>query len=179
LARTEPSPADPSIAYPAEPSSHQPEQPGDRAREVRVLVADDEADIRLVVATTLTAEGLTVVADAVDGHDAVVSWRVHQPDVVVMDVRMPGMSGLEAAETMLDERRDQPIVLFSAGLDGPVRARAVELGISACLDKNEIRQLPGLVRDLGLDRMPEPATDRYAGGAASGPPDQIRPGTRR
>ena len=64
---------------------------------VRVIVADDQELVRIGLRTLLDSEdGLTVVAEAADGLAAVEQTRIHRPDVVLMDVRMPGIDGIEA-----------------------------------------------------------------------------------
>jgi len=67
------------------------------------------------------------------------------PDVIILDNRMPNRSGLEVAEDILTERPEQRIVLFSAFLDDQVRGQARELGIAACLTKEDVAQLPELI----------------------------------
>ena len=64
---------------------------------IRVVVADDQALVRSGFAMILGAEpGIEVVAEAADGAEALAAARLHQPDVVLMDIRMPGMDGIEA-----------------------------------------------------------------------------------
>ncbi|WP_069170185.1 response regulator [Streptomyces griseus] len=68
---------------------------------IRVLIADDEPMIRAGVRAVLsTAADIDVVAEAADGHDAVERVRLHRPAVAVLDIRMPGMSGIEAAASI-------------------------------------------------------------------------------
>lgn len=56
--------------------------------------------------------------------------------MVILDNRMPGLSGMEVAERLLAERPSQIIVLYSAYLDADIRARAAEVGITACVSKD-------------------------------------------
>ena len=64
---------------------------------IRVVVADDQALVRSGFAMILAAEpGIDVVAEAADGAEALAAARLHRPDVVLMDIRMPGMDGIEA-----------------------------------------------------------------------------------
>lgn len=118
----------------------------------RLLIADDEEDMRLLLRMVirLANEGLEVTDEASNGRDAVdLALGAATPhDVIVLDNRMPGMSGLEAAIEILRQRPGQPIVLYSAHLDERVRADAAAAGIRACLMKNDIEQLPDLVREL-------------------------------
>jgi YesN/AraC family two-component response regulator len=111
---------------------------------MRVLIVDDEEDMRALVRATIEVanEGLTVAAEAADGETAVSIVREQHPEVVVLDQRMPGVTGLEAARRILDEHPEQAIVLFSAYLDGDVVRAAQRMGVRMCLSKDNIRQLP-------------------------------------
>jgi CheY-like chemotaxis protein len=119
-----------------------------------LLVVDDEADIRLLVRSVMDLAGdrFVIVAEARDGIEAVDRWRgldgPPSPDFIILDNRMPNRTGLEVAEAILRERPDQRIVLFSAFLDDRVRAEASALGITACLTKEDVGQLPELLDDL-------------------------------
>jgi response regulator NasT len=82
---------------------------GPRAR--RVLIAEDEAIIRMDLREMLTEEGFDVVAEASDGNEAVRLAREHSPDLVVLDIKMPGMDGIRAAEVITRERLAAVLVL--------------------------------------------------------------------
>ena len=116
-----------------------------------VLVVDDESDMRLLVQAIIDAanEGLRVVGEASSGGEAIERWRETGPDVILLDQRMPDMTGIETAEAILAEQPDQNIVLFSASLDDAVVRRASELGIRACLPKNDVTQVPDAIRRFG------------------------------
>src|SRR5687768_17066151 len=98
-------------------------------RSNRALIVDDDDDLRFLVRTIIEAanEGLSVAGEARDGDEAVDQWRTHRPDVVVLDYRMPGRTGLEVAAEILAEQPDQSIILFSAYLDDETRQRAGDL----------------------------------------------------
>jgi CheY-like chemotaxis protein len=119
-----------------------------------MLIVDDELDMRMLVRLVIEManNGLTIVGEAGDGAEALQVWRDLDgppvPDVVILDNRMPELSGLEVAQQILAERPDQLIVLYSAFLDESVRARAAELGVSRCVSKHELERLPSLIREL-------------------------------
>ena len=81
----------------------------------KILIAEDEKDIRELISFSLNFAGFEVVA-AVDGQDAVEKALQEKPDLIMMDVRMPRMTGYEACAKMkgMDELKDIPIVFLSA-----------------------------------------------------------------
>ena len=117
-----------------------------------VLVADDEPDIRELARVLLEMDGFDVVAEAVDGQQALEKYAGLNPppvpSVVLLDNRMPRLGGLETAEQILGRHPDQCVVLFSAHLDASVTSRARELGVAACVSKVDTAKLPRILRDL-------------------------------
>jgi CheY-like chemotaxis protein len=78
-----------------------------------VLIVDDELDIRLVVRVFVTSMGHEIVAEATNGHEAIEMARLHQPEAIVLDVMMPGMTGLEALPEIRNACPDATVVIFS------------------------------------------------------------------
>ncbi len=105
--------------------------PKDRAR---VLVAEDEALIRLDLVELLTAEGYQVVGEAGDGEQALAMARELEPDLVVMDVKMPKMDGISAASAIAEERI-APVVMLTAFSQRELVERAREAGAMAYVVK--------------------------------------------
>ncbi|MFP5322569.1 MAG: response regulator transcription factor [Acidimicrobiia bacterium] len=115
---------------------------------VRVLIADDNFDMRLLVRATLGGDArVDVVAEAEDGDAAVAEFRRSQPDVCVLDYRMPGLTGLEAGRQILDESPDTKVLLFSAYLTPEITDAADRLGMR-CLRKDLFMDLPNAVVEL-------------------------------
>lgn len=110
----------------------------------RALIVDDEEDIRFLIRLTieLANEGLAVSGEAASGAAAIESWHAERPEVIVLDNRMPGMSGLEVAEKILSEDPEQSIILYSAYLDEETVAEAARIGIRQCLAKGDYSKLP-------------------------------------
>ena len=101
---------------------------------MRVLVAEDETIIRLDLKALLERAGFEVCAEARDGEEAVELARSEQPDVAVLDVKMPKLDGIEAARRILDERPIPIVMLTAYGQDELVQ-RAVEAGVFGYLVK--------------------------------------------
>ena len=104
------------------------------ARPTRVVVAEDEAIIRLDLKEMLEEEGLDVVGEAGDGDAALRLARDHSPDLVIMDIKMPGMDGLSAAERIVDEELAAVLILTAFSQDALVK-RAAEAGAMGYLVK--------------------------------------------
>jgi AmiR/NasT family two-component response regulator len=101
---------------------------------MRILVAEDETIIRLDLRDLLVRSGFDVVAEARDGEEAVALAREHEPDLAIMDVKMPRLDGIEAARRILDER-PIPIVMLTAYGQDELVSRAVEAGVFGYLVK--------------------------------------------
>jgi CheY-like chemotaxis protein len=104
---------------------------------VRVLVVDDTDHVRAMLVEMLRLDGFDVVAHCGEGAEAVAQATATDPDVVVLDLRMPDMDGLDTARQIRELRPHQPIVLYTAYLDGRVEADAHAAGIDVCLAKVE------------------------------------------
>jgi DNA-binding response OmpR family regulator len=120
----------------------------------RVLVIDDEAPIRLLCRVNLEAEGMEVL-EAADGPSGLETARAELPDVILLDVMMPGLDGWRVAEELLDDERTEgiPIVFLTARAELRDRARGIDLGGVDYVTKpfNPVDLAP-LVRQL-LDRV--------------------------
>lgn len=112
-------------------TSDQPSHPTTRPR---VLVAEDEALIRLDLVELLDEQGYEVVGEAADGETAVSLARELEPDLVVMDVKMPKQDGIEAARIIAEERV-APVVMLTAFSQRELVERAREAGAMAYVVK--------------------------------------------
>jgi response regulator NasT len=101
---------------------------------VRILVAEDETIIRLDLRALLEQAGYDVCGEARDGVEAIELARELEPDLAVMDVKMPRLDGIEAARRILEER-PIPIVIVTAYGQDEVVSRAVEAGVFGYLVK--------------------------------------------
>jgi DNA-binding response OmpR family regulator len=116
----------------------------------KVLVIDDEAPIRLLCRVNLEAEGMTVI-EAADGPSGLEQAREENPDVVLLDVMMPGLDGWKVAEHLLEDERTSsiPIIFLTARAEFRDRAKGLDIGGIDYVTKpfNPLDLAP-LVRDL-------------------------------
>ena len=134
------------------------------AEATRVLVIDDEPPIRLLCRVNLEAEGMAVL-EAADGTRGLDLAREEQPDVVLLDVRMPGLDGWRVAEELLEDERTCgiPIIFLTARAEFRDRARGLDIGGVDYVTKpfNPL-ELASLVRGL-LDRIDRGERDDLRG----------------
>lgn len=104
----------------------------DRAR--RVLIAEDEAIIRMDLREMLEEEDYEVVAEAADGFEAIEFARDYDPDLVILDIKMPGMDGIRAAEIITREQI-APVLILTAFSQRDLAAQAAQAGAMAYLVK--------------------------------------------
>lgn len=152
---------------------------------MRVLLADDHALFRAGLASLLNAWGMEVVGEASSGSEAVAQARLLKPDLIFMDVEMPGGNGLEATREIKAESPDMTIIMLTVSEDDRHLFEAVKSGADGyllkSLEEEEFADLvrrvgdgepvfsPGLARKLLLefadpsgqsDRLPDALTDR-------------------
>ncbi len=146
----------------------------------RVIIADDESVIRMDLREMLTHLNYLVVGDAGDGLSAVNMARQLKPDVVIMDIKMPDMDGIEAA-TILTQEKIAPVLLLTAYAQRDLVDRAKEAGVVGYLVKpfreqeivpaieialarfNEFRELEKEVGDLNETLETRKVVDRAKG----------------
>jgi DNA-binding NarL/FixJ family response regulator len=123
-------------------------------RKITVLVVDDHPVLREGVAAVLNRQDdMTLIGEAQDGAEGVARYRELAPDVVLMDLQMPGMSGVEAIERIRAESPDARIVVLTT-YKGDVQAlRAIKAGAAAYLLKSSLRkELVDTIREVHAGR---------------------------
>jgi DNA-binding NarL/FixJ family response regulator len=118
--------------------------------EIRTFIVDDEPDIRLLMRVLLEAanHGLMVSGEADTGEQALEDPAAFGSAVVVLDQMMPGITGIETAARLKELCPDARLILCTAHLTPELRAQAAEVGISECMSKDELQQLPDITRRL-------------------------------
>ena len=114
------------------------------------LIVDDEEDMRVLLRMTIDRanEGLRVVREAASGEEALAISGELDLNVIVMDHRMPGLTGVETAQALLAVEPDLPIVLYSAFVDDELAAEALRVGIRRCVKKGDVRNLISTLHEL-------------------------------
>jgi len=122
--------------------------------QITTLIVDDQQDIRLLLRILIDAanDGLSVIGEAASGPEAIAEVERIEPVVVVFDEMMPEMTGSEAAAQLRRMRPAQIMVLCTAYLDEQVIERARAAGMDAWLAKQDVADLPDLLRHLVASR---------------------------
>ena len=158
---------------------------------MRVLIVDDDAIVVQSLATILSAEdGIDVVGTCLSGAEAVQEFRRLRPDVLLMDIRMPGADGLSAAEEILEGDPQARIVFLTTFSDDEYIVRALRMGARGYLIKQDVAQIAPALRSvmvgvcvlegdvlergasMGMRALPAPAPGSGSGtsGSAVGEP---------
>ncbi|HEY6767858.1 MAG TPA: response regulator transcription factor [Candidatus Sulfotelmatobacter sp.] len=106
---------------------------------MRILIADDNAAIRRGVTTILSGkENWQVCGEAVNGEEAIQKARELRPDLILLDISMPGLSGMEAARVLSAEAVQAKILIISQHDPVQLLPRVIEAGAYGCVDKNRL-----------------------------------------
>ena len=125
------------------PSSDAPgvPQPGSALSNIRVLIADDHLVVREGLVAILNRQSdMTVVGEAGNGHEALEQWRDHRPDVTLMDLRMPEMSGVEAIIAIREEDDKASVIILTTYDSDEDVYRGMRAGAKAYLLKDAHRE---------------------------------------
>jgi pilus assembly protein CpaE len=123
------------------------------ASDVRVLVVDDQRPFRVAAASVIRrTPGFVLAGEAESGEQALVAARELKPSLVLMDIRMPGIGGVEATRQLLAELPDTVVFLCSTYQRADLPVDAADSGAAAYLHKEELR--PELVSELWTRKAP-------------------------
>jgi two-component system, NarL family, invasion response regulator UvrY len=125
------------------------------ARDIRIMLVDDHAVVRAGFRRLLEQEaGFHVVAEAADADRAYALFIEHSPDVIVMDLSMPGVSGLEAIRRIVGREPRARVLVFSMHEDAALAERAIQLGARGYITKSNAPEvLTAAVADVAADRL--------------------------
>ena len=118
------------------------------AAAIRVVIADDEADVRTLLRIQLEQEGFEIACEAADGREAIECCEATQPDVVVLDLLMPGVNGFEAIPTLRQQHPDVAIVAYTAVAGDFVRKEMARLRIPLLLKSGDVTPLAKKLREV-------------------------------
>ncbi len=123
-------------------------------RAIRVLIVDDQSAVRRGLHLRLSLEPeVEVIGETGDGAEAISLAGYLQPDVVLMDVRMPGMDGIEATAALRAVSQESAVVILSLDDDAKTRTRAKEAGAVAFIAKRRMEEeLLAVVRRAAFGR---------------------------
>ena len=125
---------------------------------IRILTVDDHPMLREGIAALLGGEmDMALVAEASDGREAIEQFRIHRPDVTLMDLQMPVMSGNDAIEAIRKDFPDARIIVLTTYTGDARAVQAFKAGASGYLLKNEMRkELAETIRSVhaGKKRIP-------------------------
>jgi two-component system NarL family response regulator len=125
---------------------------------IRVLIVDDHPMIRAGLTATIEPEAdMTLVASASNGREGLEQYRQHQPDVALMDLRMPDMGGVEAIRTIRAEFPSAKIIVLSTYQGDEDIYRALEAGAVTYLLKDTLAEkMVGIIREVAAGSRPIP-----------------------
>jgi len=138
--------------------------------KIRILTVDDHPLLRQGIATLLNGQpDMELVAEASDGEEAIAQFRLHRPDVTLMDVQMPNMNGTEAIQRIRSEFPDAKILVFSTYAGDVQVLHAMKAGARGYLLKGNVRtELLDAIRTVhaGRKRIPPEIAEELAEHAA-------------
>lgn len=114
---------------------------------IRTVIADDADDIRMLLRMQLSADArFTVVGEAADGQEALELIDASEPDLLVLDLAMPRMDGLEVLSQLQQREGSPPVVVFSGFASQTMIDRALSLGATAYIDKGrDLSDIPTIL----------------------------------
>src|SRR5579862_5146867 len=122
---------------------------------LRILIVDDSETTRRILRAIVQSREWTVCGEAVAGHDGITKFKELKPDLVLIDLAMPDMNGLEAATSMTKMDPDIPLILFTV-LDMPALVEpARKAGIAEVVSKAQVWDLVSTIERVVAKRLPQ------------------------
>lgn len=124
---------------------------------LRIVVVDDNEQVRHLVSSLLhLRQGLELVGEATDGMAAVQLVYELEPDIVLMDIEMPRLNGIEATKQITSRVPQSRVIGFFSSTDASTRTAMKEAGSVALVAKEEVFDLPDVIKDIFQPRHPTP-----------------------
>lgn len=144
---------------------------------IKVVIIDDDKLVALSLKTILEASGdISIVATGNDGSEALALYEEYKPDVLVMDIRMKNVTGLEAAETLLEGYPDAIILLLTTFNDDEYIVKALKIGVKGYILKQDFEGIGPAVKAVScgqtvfggdvMEKIPSLMSDSSEGGKA-------------
>jgi len=138
------------------------------SKKIRILLVDDHMVIRMGLMTAVSdASDMEVVADVENGQDAIKAFRKHRPDIVILDLRMHGLGGIETLRMLREEFKNARILVFSNYARGEEIYQAMKAGASGFV-----------MKEMPLDRLLEAIRAVHQGDQYMPPEVAVRVGER-
>lgn len=119
---------------------------------MNVMIIDDDPlvsmSLKIILETDKSGDPITVLATGTSGREAVELYAEHKPDVLLMDIRMEDMNGLEAGEKIIAAHPEAKILLLTTFLDDEYINKALKLGVKGYVLKQDCKGLPSTVRAI-------------------------------
>jgi DNA-binding NarL/FixJ family response regulator len=115
---------------------------------IRVVIADDEPDVRMLLRIQLQLEGFEIAGEAIDGNSALEQCAAAQPHVVILDLLMPRLNGFEAIPKLRRSCPNVAIIAYTAVAGDFVRKEMARLHIPLLLKSGNVEQLAAKIREL-------------------------------
>ncbi len=155
------------------PAMSQEEEPGMEASRIKLLVVDDHSIVREGLCSILNAEpDFRVVGEAGDGTEALRLVENLRPDVVLLDLKMPGASGIDICRDIMERRPDTAVIILTAFLDSDMIYRCIQAGAKGYVVKDVERadlkrKIRAAARGEGVldEKAASPVLDRLRRGA--------------
>lgn len=120
---------------------------------VNVIIIDDDPLVVESLKTIIDASGINIVGIGYDGHDAIKLYENHNPDVILMDIRMENISGIDAAESILKKSPNAKILLITTFQDQEYIAKALSIGCKGYILKYNIKGIIPAIKAVNSGNM--------------------------
>lgn len=127
------------------------------SNSLRLAIVDDEKHIRLMLKTAMRANGFEIVGEGGSGQEAVELFQTTHPDVMLLDINMPGMTGEEALAEIMEKHPDAVVIMLTSLAEQAGIMQAIELGAAHYIRKDTpLEEIYRIVRETCASRKESP-----------------------